>query len=139
MLIKDNVQLALRDTVLPQPEEIFGIIDNENQSHAEEKLYEYLNHCFVGTRDSHKKIVELILRQAALGLSFSAGGPIYAFDHHHVKNLIIDYVGNGTPKSDALIEILTVNTFKHPNLCVFLIVPDSDFYLEEEEDLDEVV
>lgn len=139
MLLKDDVQLALRDTLLPQPEEIFGIIENENLAHAEEKLYEYLNHCFVGSRDSHKNTVELILRQAALGLSFAVGGPIYAFDYHHVKNLIIDYVGHGKAKSDVLANILTVNTYKHPNLCVFLIVPDSDFYTEEEEDLDEIV
>jgi len=134
MLLKDQEQLALRDTLLPQPEEIFGVMENnELQTHAEEKLYEYLNHCFVGTRDNHKKVVEMILREAALGLSFAPGGPIYAFDYHHVKNLIVDYIGQKKFKADVLIEILTTNTYKHPNLCVFLIVPDSDFYIEEED------
>ena len=50
----------------------------------------------------------------------------------------VDYIGQKKFKADVLIEILTTNTYKHPNLCVFLIVPDSDFYIEEE-DTNEVV
>ena len=134
MLLKDGQQLALRDTLLPQPQEIFEILEDDDKRNAERSLYAFLQHCFKGTRESHKNMIEMILREAALGLSFGPDGPIYAFDYHHVKCLVTDYVGGKSIKGDALMHILTANTYKHPNLCVFLMVPDSDWHIPEEDD-----
>lgn len=143
VISKDGFELLLRDTVLPQPEEVMVNLLERQLGHDPGGLRvlrptqtardtnSVLAKIFPNRSVKFYKKVRDFLSEALIGIVESPKGPKPAYDLAHISALVAD-VEPSQEKASALVAAL-VSGFSAGGVAFFLSIPPTKFDEEEDE------
>lgn len=135
VVCKDGFELILRDTVMPQPEEVIAFMDSRDLFRASENLKSLLAHIFPDKQPEFYRTVEAFLSEALLGVIETPHGGVPTYDLAHLTSLFGDIERN-IDKTAKLLEALVAGSCAYKS-AYFLVIPPTKFD-DEEGDLETI-
>ena len=140
ILHKDGLELVLRDTVLPQPDEIVKFVkENVGLEDVFRKMNLVISCVFPNRPDSFYEGVVNLMEEALLGVADTAQGAVPVYDLSHVALLFGDREPS-LDKTGRYLKSLVLTSCAH-GAAVFLTIPPTayDDMETEGEDFDEAL
>ena len=140
VVCKDGFELILRDTLLPQPEEVIAHLEEREEEHVSHSRKNsrhvrdanaVLAQVFPGRSMKFYQRVRVFLAEALIGVVETPRGPMPAYDLAHLRALLDD-VEPSRRKTCAMMGAL-VSGFSAHDAAFFVTIPPTKFDDEEEE------
>lgn len=132
VLHKDGFEVILRDTVLPQPEEVYSFMLDDDLHRSQQQLDKILHKIFPQHDDEFYARVTCFLAESMIGIVETPRGGVPAYDVQHTRVLLEDQEEDNK-LTEGLLRMIVAESYAKKS-AFFLHIPPTEEEQEEGDD-----